>query len=150
MTIEEYRKIISMAVGNEVAAYEFYRKVSDTTKDAALKKIFSEMAEEEKKHQQFLEGFLTKQRPMHFADVTDYKVSETVDKPKLSITMKPSDAIALAMKEEEEAMLMYQSLADCSSSPDQKEMFIGLSKMEKGHKAKLENMYTSMAFPEAW
>ena len=150
MTIEEYRKIISMAVGNEVAAYEFYKKVSDTTKDASLKNIFNEMAEEEKKHQHFLEGFLSKKRPMHFADVTDYRVSETTEKPKLSITMKPSDAIALAMKEEEEAMRMYQALADSSTNLEQKDMFQALAKMEKGHKAKLENLYTTMAFPEVW
>lgn len=150
MTSEEYKKIITMAVGNEIAAYEFYKSVSEKTKDSNLKSLFSELADEEKKHKVFLEGFLSGARPLQFAAVTDYKVSETVDKPKLSIQMKPADAIALAMKEEEEAMNMYQGLAASSIASDQKELFISLANMEKGHKVRLENLYTTMAFPEAW
>jgi rubrerythrin len=64
--------------------------------------------------------------------------------------MKPADAIALAMKQEEEAMHMYAELAKCSADKEQKEMFGELSRMEKGHKVKLEGMYTNMAFPEVW
>ena len=52
--------------------------------------------------------------------------------------MKPYDAIGLAMKAEEEAMQMYQALANSSTSPDQKEMFLALANMEKSHKVKLE------------
>jgi len=64
--------------------------------------------------------------------------------------MKPYDAIGLAMKEEEEAMQMYQALADSSTSEDQKKMFLALANMERGHKVKLEELYTSMAYPEVW
>jgi rubrerythrin len=54
------------------------------------------------------------------------------------------------MKKEEEAMDMYQSLANNSSDEAQKKLFMNLSVMEKGHKTKLEDLYTNMAFPEAW
>ncbi len=150
MTTDDYKKIISMAIGNEIVSYKFYKGVCDKTRDDNLKSIFFEMAEEEKKHKDILEGFLSGAKPLQFAEATDYKVAETVDKPKLSLNMKPADAIALAMKEEEEAMRMYQGLADSSTDPEQKEMFLALSRMEKGHKAKLEDMYTSIAFPEVW
>ncbi len=150
MTIDEYKKIIKMAVGNEIAAYEFYKGVSEKTKDSNLRSIFSELAEEEQKHKVFLEAFLSGAKPLKFASVTDYKVAEAVDKPRLSMQMKPADAIALAMKEEEEAMQMYQGLADSSTASDQKDLFLSLAKMEKGHKVRLEELYTSMAFPEAW
>lgn len=150
MKTEEYKKIITMAIGNEIAAYEFYTTVSSTVKDANLKAIFTEMAGEEKKHRAFLEGLLSNPKAMHFDEAADYKVSESVDKPQLSIKMKPADAIALAMKEEEEAMVMYQALAASSKDPDQKKMFNSLALMEKGHKTRLEGMYTSMAFPEVW
>ncbi|MHC1727113.1 MAG: ferritin family protein [Syntrophobacteraceae bacterium] len=150
MTIEEYKKILKMAIGNEIVAYDFYNGVCEKTKDNNLKTIFAELAAEEKKHKALLEGYLTGAKPLQFAAVSDYKVSETVDKPQLSISMKPADAIALAMKEEEEAMLMYQSLANSSANAEQKEMFASLAKMEKGHKAKLEETFTTMAFPEVW
>ena len=107
------------------------------------------MAEDELKHKIFLEGFLTGGKPFHFAEVTDYEVPN-FEKPKLSIGMKPYDAIGLAMKEEEKAMQMYQALADSSTSQDRKKMFLALANMERGHKVKLEELYTSMAYPEVW
>jgi rubrerythrin len=150
MKVEEYKKVIAMAVENEIEAYDFYTAVGDKLKDASLKSIFKDLAEEEKKHRNFLQGLLSQAKPMRFDEVQDYKIAETVDKPKLSIAMKPADAIALAMKNEEEAMNMYAELAKCSADKEQKEMFESLARMEKGHKVKLEGMYTNMAFPEVW
>jgi rubrerythrin len=150
MQVEEYKKIISVAVGNEIEAYEFYAGVSEKVKNSNLKAIFKELADEEKKHKNSLEGFLSDLRPMRFDEKKDYKISETVEKPRLSLDMKPSDAIALAMKNEEEAMNIYTDLANCSSDQEQKKVFQALAKMEQGHKARLEDMFTNMAFPEVW
>ena len=150
MTIEEYRKILSMAIRNEIAAHDFYKSICEKVKDNNLRSIFAELAEDELKHKIFLEGFLTGAKPFHFTEVTDYEVAKTVEKPKPSIDMKPYDAIGLAMKEEEEAMQMYQALANSSTSPDQKEMFLALAAMERSHKVKLEELYTTMAYPEVW
>ncbi|MGO9373749.1 MAG: ferritin-like domain-containing protein, partial [Syntrophobacteraceae bacterium] len=122
----------------------------EKTRDNSLKKIFAELAEEEQKHKIFLEGFFTGAKPFHFSEVLDYKVAETIDKPAPSIDMKPADAIGLAMKEEEDAMRLYKSLADSSTDSDQKQMFLNLANMERAHKVKLEELYTSMAFPEVW
>lgn len=143
--------IIAFAVENEVEAYEFYKGVAETTQDDNLKQIFQELAEEEKNHQMLLEGFLAPDaEPLVFKETADYQVAETVDKPKLSLEMKPVDAVALAMKLEQEAMEMYQKLADESASDSQRDMFLNLVAMEQGHKTKLENLYTNMAFPEVW
>jgi rubrerythrin len=150
MQVEEYKKIISDAVLNEIEAYEFYSSVSEKVKNNSLKAIFKELAEEEKRHKNSLKGFLSDLRPMRFDGKKDYKVSETVEMPRLSLDMKPSDAIALAMKSEEEAMNMYTELANCSGDQKQKEVFQALAKMEQGHKARLEDMFTNMAFPEVW
>ncbi len=150
MEIVEYKKILEMAIGNEIAAHDFYKSICEKTGDKSLKQLFSELAEEERKHKIFLEGFLTGAKPFHFAEVLDYKVAETIDKPRPSIDMKPADAIGLAMKEEEDAMLLYQGLANSSTDSDQKQMFVTLSNMERSHKVRLEELYTSMAYPEVW
>jgi rubrerythrin len=150
MKVEEYKKVIAMAVENEIEAYEFYAAVGEKVKDANLKSIFKDLADEEKGHRNFLQGLLSQAKPMSFNEAQDYKVSETVDKPKLSMSMKPADAIALAMKNEEEAMNMYTELAKCSADKGQKDLFESLARMEKGHKVKLEGMYTNMAFTEVW
>jgi rubrerythrin len=150
MKTEDYKSIISMAIGNEIEAFEFYRGVGDKVEDRNLKAIFLELAEEEKKHRTFLEAFLSSGKPVHFDETRDYKVSETIEKPKLSLQMKPSDAIALAIKNEEEAMVMYAELAQSILQADHKQMFESLSRMEQHHKVRLEELYDTMAFPEVW
>lgn len=151
MTRNEYKQILETAIGNEVEAYEFYKGVSEKAKDNNIKTLFRQLAEEELAHQTLLQGFLAGDiDTMHFDESVDYKVSETVDKPTLSLAMKPADAIALAMKNEEEAMSMYAAFAKASTDPGQKKMFQDLSRMEKDHKATLEGYYVNAAFVEAY
>lgn len=150
--MKNYKEILKMAVGNEVEAYEFYRDAAAKMKDPAMKKTFMELADEESGHKVLLEGFLSNEmKDMKFIDEKDYKVAETVEAPQtLSTDMAFKDAIALAMKKEQEAMEMYQQFADASEGAKQKETFLELAKMEKGHKVRLEGIYTDIAFIEVW
>lgn len=151
MNDSSYKEIITLAMLNEKEAYEFYQGVASISQDKAIKSIFQEMADQELEHRDFLQSCLDgSTKTFSFKAAPDYKVSETVDKPKLSLTMKPVDAVALAMKNEEEAMDMYQMFADISNDEEQKKLFLALANMETSHKASLENLYTNMAFPEVW
>lgn len=151
MTQEEYKGILKMAIGNEVEAYEFYKGVSEKAANANIRKMFSDLAAEEQGHKKLLEGFLSgNASSMKFNEAADYKVAETVDKPKLSLDMKPADALALAMKNEEEAMNMYAAFAAASTSEEQKKMFENLALMEKGHKVQLEEYYVNASQAEVW
>lgn len=150
--MKNYKEILKMAVGNEVESFEFYRDAAAKMKDPAMKKTFQELADEESGHKVLLEGFLSNEmKDMKFSDEKDYKVAETVEAPQtLSTDMAFKDAIALAMKKEQEAMEMYQQFADASEGAKQKETFLELAKMEKGHKVRLEGIYTDIAFIEVW
>ncbi len=150
--MKNYKEILKMAVGNEVEAYEFYRDAAAKMKDPAMKKTFMELADEESGHKVLLEGYLNNEmKDMKFSDEKDYKVAETVEAPQtLSTDMAFKDAIALAMKKEQEAIKMYQQFADASEGAKQKETFLELAKMEKGHKVRLEGIYTDIAFIEVW
>lgn len=150
MTGEEFKRIITSAIEDEIEAYQFYSDVAQKAQDSNARTIFEGLAKEEKGHRSFLEGFLSGEKPIVIDAVKDYKISATVDKPKLSVTMKPAAAIALAMKNEEEAMNMYSGLAGVCSDKGQQELFESLARMEQGHKARLEEMYTNMAFGEVW
>ena len=151
MKKEEYRSILSGAIEKEVESYTFYREIEGCTNDEALKKIFGELAEEERKHRETLEEFLIKPiTALEFDEAKDYKISETLDLPTMTTAMKPADGIALAIKKEEFSRDMYQELANLSTTPQQKEIFTNLANMESNHKARLEDIYTNMAFPEVW
>jgi rubrerythrin len=151
MKPEDAKKIISMAIDREVESYTYYRTVSDKVKDPALKKLFSELAGEEKQHREFLQGMLSKDiAKMQFDPSHDYKIADTIQTPALSPDLKPLDGIVLAIKKELEAMQMYTQLANLANDTETKLLFSQLANMERGHKARLEDLYTNMAFPETW
>src|SRR5665647_3368674 len=151
MKTDDAKKIISTAIDREVEAYTFYRTVSDKVKDPALKKLFTELAGEETQHRDFLQGMLSKDvSKMHFDAKKDYKVVNELPSPPLSAYMKPLDGIVVSIKKELEAMLMSTQLANLSADTEQKLLFSQLANMESGHKARLEDLYTNMAFPEVW
>ena len=151
MKNEELRSIIDFAVENEVEAYEFYRDAAEKIKDDFLKTTFQDLAAEELEHKVFLQNFLVSEvEEIRLKEFSDYKISETIDKPELTVDMKFGDAIALAIKNEEEAMFMYQSLAEACMDKEHEKLFLGLMEMEKMHKAKLEEIYLNVAYAEVW
>ena len=151
MKAEDAKKVISTAIDREVEAYTFYRGIADKVKDAGLKKLFAELAGEEKQHREFLQGMLTKDvSKMKFDASHDYKVADTVASPPLTMDLKPIDGIVIAIKKELEAMQSYTQLANLSKDTETQLLFSQLANMERGHKARLEDLYTEMAFPEAW
>jgi rubrerythrin len=87
---------------------------------------------------------------MHFEAKKDYKIVNALPSPPLSADMKPLDGIVVSIKKELEAMQMYSQLANLSTDTEQKFLFSQLANMESGHKARLEDIYTNMAFPEVW
>lgn len=151
MKADDVKKIISLAIDREVEAYTFYKTVADKVKDKALKDLFVELAGEEKKHREFLQGFLSKDiSKMKFSAGHDYKVGDALPSPKLTMDLKPLDGLVLAIKKELEAMQMYTQLAAAAQDSEVQMLFTQLANMERGHKARLEDIYTNMAFPEAW
>ena len=151
MKADDAKKIISLAIDREVEAFTFYHTISEKVKDKALKSLFAELAGEEKQHREFLQGILTKKvMTMQFEAKADYKVADTLKTPDLTPDLKPIDGLVIAIKKELEAMQMYTQLAKLSTDSEQKMLFDQLATMERGHKARLEDIYTNMAFPEVW
>jgi rubrerythrin len=151
MQLEEYKKVIANAITKEVESYTFYKAIHEKVKDPALKSMFKELADEETKHRQLLEGYLSGTgKKLHFNEAKDFKIAKGLEKPAPTVSMKPIEGIELAIKREEEAMNMYIQFATLSTDAGQKDVFRELAKMELGHKARLEDIYTNMAFPEVW
>ncbi|MCK9306293.1 MAG: ferritin family protein [Methanoculleus sp.] len=151
MDAEEYRSIISNAIDREVEAYTFYRTVREKVTDENLKNLFNELAGEESNHRKTLEGLQMKEPgKLGFNTQRNYKVAETLETPPLSADLKPLDGLVIAIRKELDAMQMYTQLASLSVDPEQMALFESLASMERGHKARLEDIYTNMAFPEVW
>jgi rubrerythrin len=151
MNLDQYKEIIKFAIVGEIEAQEFYKDAADKVNDPYLKEMFEQFAKDEKGHEKILNGILSKDAiNQYFDESTDYKVAETIDTPKLSTNMKPADAIALAMKKEEEAMKQYTDLAEACKDSGQKKVFLDLASMERGHKLKMEKAFVDIGYAEVW
>ena len=61
MDATDFQKIITNAIDSEVESYTFYKSVADRAKDANLKTIFLDLAEEEKGHREYLQALLLRE-----------------------------------------------------------------------------------------
>jgi len=151
MKTEDAKKIIETAINKEIEAYTFYHGIAGKAKSPMLKDLFTELAGEEKKHREFLQGMLTKDiAKMKFDASHDYKVGDNLPTPDLNVGMKPLEGLVVAIKKELQAMQMYTQLAKLAKDTETQFLFSQLANMERSHKARLEDIYTNMAFPEAW
>ena len=151
MNVEEFKKTIKFAIENEVEAEKFYKDAADRFSDQNIKGIFLELAAEERGHRNTLKEIYSSASIDNYFDAAkDYNVSSTIPKPEVSEHMKPVDAIALAMKKEEEAMNQYKEMADACPDAEMKDVLMKLSVMEQNHKFKLENAFVDIGYPEIW
>ncbi|MEJ2638594.1 MAG: ferritin family protein [Desulfosarcinaceae bacterium] len=151
MDASTYDRIMRQAIQSEIEAQKFYADVAAKMKDGHLQEMFAGFVEEEKRHERILEGFRTRGAGhLHFKDAPDFKVAETVDTPSPSVEMKPAEALALAMKNEETAMKHYSELAAACSDMAQAAVFEELAAMERDHKHQLETAFVDVGYPEVW
>lgn len=151
MYAKEFEEIFAMAIQRELEAYDFYNGVVKKTQDIFLKQLFTDLAKQEMGHHDLLQKFLYDDTMvMNFPKYQDLKVAETVELPRLSLAMSPSEAISLAMKKEEQAVAFYTNLARACNSAAHKKMYMELAAMEMGHKHTLENAFVDIGYPESF
>jgi rubrerythrin len=144
-------EIIEFAIEREIEAETFYLEVAAKTTKEGLRGLFVGFAGEEKRHQQMLKEVLNSgEAQLQVKKVEDYNISETIEKAELSDTMTIADVFSFAIKKEEEAMQLYQQLATDATTGAAKELFESLVAMEQGHKVKMEEFYTDVAYNEVW
>lgn len=144
--------ILVAAIGQEIEAYQFYNEAALRVKNDGVRETFLQLAKDELGHKELLQR--VRKDPSLASKigvpVNDYKIAESGPLPQLTIEMTPRDAIALAMKKEQQAVELYRLLAASAVAADIKTMFENLSLMELGHKAKLETVFVDIGYPEVF
>ncbi len=143
--------LLTMAIRRERDAAEFYRSMEQRAANPGTKAVFAQLAQDELGHERFLETCIAHPATLSSLEVgPDFHVAATADLPPITPGIPPVDAIALAMKKEQQAMEFYQSLAARAADAKLRKTFEGLAKMELGHKNRLETMFVNTAYPEAF
>jgi len=152
MTSQEIERIFSIAIKREMEANAFYSRIAKKAINAEVRELFSQLAEDEMGHFELLQGFKSDPTlPMKIpAPAKDYKIAEETELPPFTDDMKPKDAVALAMKKEQQAVEFYKKLAGHSHDTAMKDIFENLANMELGHKQKLENLFVEIGYPEVF
>ena len=151
MNKEDYKRILSIAIQTEINGNEYYQAMGKKVTDPSVKQLFNIMAEESLSHIRKLGAYLkTDEQPIEVDEAIDYQIAETITKPEISEDITFIEAVALAMKKEQEVMDMFNVMAAFNRDAEQKQMFAALAEMAKGHMAKLEELYYDFACAGDW
>jgi rubrerythrin len=137
-------EILTFAIDKENEAVAFYRDQAEKTTKASLKEIFESFAKEEEKHAALLSdmsGNKEKIESYEFKKIPDLKISDYMVEKDYEEGMPMPEILKVAMKREEKAVKLYQTLADQTDNADAKKLFLMLVQEESKHKLGLESMY---------
>jgi rubrerythrin len=151
MDAETFDRIMLESIAAEIAARDFYRQAAERIADPATRDTFLSLSVDEEKHREILETFrYNPEARVTFEKVTDYQVAENEQLPDLTFDTSPAEALQIAIKKEQEAMERYQHFADQCQDAEVGKLYAELAAMERGHKARLEDVFVNTAYPEKW
>lgn len=137
-------EILTFAIGKENEAVAFYQSQAAKATKASLREIFESFAKEEQKHAALLSdiaGNKEKIESYEFKKIPDLKISDYMVEKDYEEGMPMPEILKVAMKREEKAVKLYQTLADQTDNADAKKVFLMLVQEESKHKLGLETMY---------
>ena len=142
MELNNFKEVITFAIRKEAEAYNLYTTYSQLVKNPGTKVMFEELAGQEQKHREILEGVEKKDVSEYKLEkIPDMKISDFIDEQEFSPDMDYASALRLAIKREEFAHRLYNLMAEKADDPEIKKLFSTLAQEESKHKLRLESEY---------
>ncbi len=144
MNFKSIDEILTFAIDKENEAVAFYQSQAAKAGKPSLKEIFENFAKEEEKHAALLSdiaGNKEKIESYEFKKIQDLKISDYMVEKDYEEGMPMPEILKVAMKREEKAVKLYQTLADQTDNADARKLFLMLVQEESKHKLGLESMY---------
>jgi rubrerythrin len=143
--------LIDRAIKNEEDAYDFYMRLHDKVSDKDAKDTLKFLADEEKKHKEFLVSYKSgkyKEGALRMAEVIDYKIAQYVDKPDLEKDLNTQEVYLVAAHREQNSYNFYKGLSEIQPAGEVKDMLMRMANEEMKHKEKAEYLYSNTAFTQ--
>jgi rubrerythrin len=147
----EIKEIIEFAIKKEIEAYDMYSGIAELSNNPAVKKLLSELANDELGHKEALENLNRAKEILKFdIDVVqDLKLSDHLaTPPSIDEESDLQEALVFAMKEEKSAYELYTKMAKAAETKENETVFQKLAQMELIHKNKLESLYDDMFYTD--
>jgi rubrerythrin len=151
MKHKELKHILDMAIEKEKEAYDFYTGLRDLLEDPVGKDTLLFLAEEEKKHKEFLKNYREGRfapEALRMTDVIDYEIAQYLEAPDIQKNMETKDVYLLAAHRELNSHNFYKSLAEVHPDGEIKNLLLKMASEELRHKEKMEYLYSNTAFPQ--
>jgi rubrerythrin len=150
MTVEG---IIQRAIQFEQDAYDFYTGASGMVKLPHVKDMLNELAGDEVKHKEKLEGLLAGDTEQIVAaqqsqKIQDLKLADYLVAQPLNEDATIQDVLMTAMQREKNSHEFYNLMASIAASEAVKDLFQFLAQEELGHKNKVEVLYDDIVYKE--
>jgi len=129
---------------------DFYHRLAHRVAHADTRETFEYLAGEAEENKARLHHCLTPEGCPVIHPVHDLHLAEHLKVPEVTAGLSPKEALAVAIKSSEGLCRFYQSLLELQPEGEIRRRLEYLARAESGHKEKLENIYDTVAFPEAW
>jgi rubrerythrin len=139
------------AIQKEREAQAFYRDLYNLVEDAIAKDALLFLAEEEKKHEEFLRKYLKDSygaNALKLDKVIDYEIAQYLELPDIKKGMEAKDVYLVAAHRELNSYNFYKNLADIHPDGEVKDLLLKMANQELKHKEKVEYLYSNTAFPQ--
>ena len=147
---DSIEEILDFAIEEERGAARLYERIAALMEAEAMRRVFLEFAEEERRHEAKLLDVKAGKNlaPFGAKPVVDLRISDYVTAPPPSGDLTYPQALVLAMKAEKVSYRLYMDLAARCADPGHAAVLEGLAREEAVHKLRIELEYESKVLDE--
>jgi rubrerythrin len=145
------KSVIGMAIQKERESHAFYMDLYHFVADTIAKDALLFLAEEEKKHEEFLQRYLQGAygaAALQLHEVIDYEIAQYLGMPDIEKGMEAKDIYLVAAHRELNSYNFYRNMADIHPDGEVKDLLLKMANQELKHKEKVEYLYSNTAFPQ--
>ena len=143
--------LIDTAIEREETAYHFYMDIHGKVDDKGVKDTLEWIANEEKKHKEFLVSYRDgnyNSDMFQKREVKYYNIAEHQVEPETEGAIKNEEIYLVAAHREARSHKFYSELAQLQPEGETKEVLLNMANEELKHKEKMEYLYANAAFPQ--
>jgi len=138
--------VLNFAITQETKAHDFYLELADWVETERTSKALQNFADEELTHLQKLLALKKSNLRIAAAQIGSLDIAEKLEPVEPKENMDYTKTLIYAIKKEDRANKLYNSLAEASDDPEIKEMFLLLAQQEANHRLGLELEYDLATF----
>jgi len=149
-SLTTFDAVIDFAIHEEEKAAELYAAMAEQVGKGHLKVSFEELAEEEKKHKEYLLRIKGGGEGLKPTDqkINDLGIAEMMREVEMDKDLDYQHILVFAMQREKAAFQMYSALARAADDEKMRQTFEALAQEEAKHKLRIETEYDQTILTE--